>query len=29
MRRENGPSIDQRGDLVDGETSAMPLRNLR
>jgi hypothetical protein len=29
MRRDNGPSIDQGGDLVDWETSAMPLRNLR
>jgi hypothetical protein len=29
MRRDNGPSIDLGGDLVDGETPAMPLHNLR
>jgi hypothetical protein len=27
MRRESGPSIDHSGELIDGETSAMPLRN--
>jgi hypothetical protein len=29
MRRDNGASIDQSGNLVDGETATVPLHNLR